>query len=155
MGYDDAGRLTSEDHGQSKRTFAYDGDQDRFDTVTRELAGGGGKQAIEYGYDGLMPASLEFTGAAAGRYDYTLGARVLPTSEKLTVGATEITRTLEFDADRLPTKTGPFSIERNGPAGAVSKITDGKLALTYGYDGNGRPATRTSPCAARSASSRS
>ena len=90
-----------------------------------------------------MPASLEFTGAAAGRYDYTLGNRILPTSEKLTVGATEITRALEFDGDRLATKTGPFSIERTGPAGAVSKITDGKLSLTYAYDGNGRPATRT------------
>ena len=91
----------------------------------------------------MMPASLEFAGVAAGRYDYTLGDRMLPTSEKLTVGATEITRALEFDDDRLATKTGPFSIERKGPAGAVSKITDGKLALTYAYDANGRPATRT------------
>jgi RHS repeat-associated protein len=141
--YDAAGRLTAEDHVQSKRTFAYDGDQDRFDTVTRELPGGAGKQAIKYGYDGLMPASLEFTGAAAGRYDYTLGSRILPTSEKLTVGGTEITRALEFDGDRLETKAGPFSFERNGPAGAVSKITDGKLSLAYAYDANGRPATRT------------
>jgi RHS repeat-associated protein len=142
-GYDAAGRLTSEDHVQSKRTFAYDGDRDRFDTVTRELAGGAGKQAIKYAHDGIMPASLEFTGAAAGRYDYTIGAGILPASEKLTVGATEITRALQFDGDRLQTKTGPFSIERNGPAGAVSKITDGKLSLSYAYDGNGRPATRT------------
>ena len=59
------------------------------------------------------------------------------------MGATEITRALEFDGDRLATKTGPFSIERTGPGGAVSKITDGKLSLTYAYDANGRPATRT------------
>jgi RHS repeat-associated protein len=143
LGYDTAGRLTSEDHVQSKRTFAYDGERDRFDTVTRELANGSRKQTIGYAYDGLMPKSLEFTGAAAGRYDYTIGSRILPTNEKLTVGATEITRALEFDGDRLATKTGQFSIERSGPAGAVSKITDGKLSLTYGYDGNGRPATRT------------
>ena len=85
-----------------------------------------------------------------GRYDYTLGDRILPTSEKLTVGATEITRALEFDDDRLATKTGPFSIERNGPAGAVSKITDGKLALTYAYDANGRPGdAHAEPSAAR------
>ena len=54
-----------------------------------------------------MPASLEFTGAAAGRYDYTIGDRILPTSEKLTVGATEITRALEFDDDRLATEDRP------------------------------------------------
>ena len=143
MSYDAGGRLTAENHVQSKRTFAYDGVQDRFDTVTRSLADGTGKQSIKYGYDGIMPGSLEFTGAATGRYDYTIGARILPTSEKLTVGATEITRALEFDDDRLETKTGPFSIERKGPSGAVSKITDGKLALSYDYDANGRPATRT------------
>ena len=117
MGYDAAGRLTSEDHVQSKRTFAYDGEQDRFKTVTRTLADGSGKQTIGYAYDGLMPASLEFTGAAAGSYDYTIGDRILPTSEKLTVGATSITRALEFDGDRLATKIGPFSIERTGPGG--------------------------------------
>jgi RHS repeat-associated protein len=142
-GFDVAGRLTSEDHVQTKRTFAYDGVQDRFDTVTRSLAAGGGVQGIAYAYDGIMPASLEFTGAAAGKYEYTIGDKILPTSEKLTVGGTEITRALAFDADRLATKTGPFTIERTGPAGAVSKITDGKLSLTYAYDANGRPATRT------------
>ncbi|WP_028062594.1 RHS repeat-associated core domain-containing protein [Solirubrobacter soli] len=142
-GFDAAGRLKSEDHVQTTRAFAYDGDLDRYDTATRTLAGGGGVQGITYKYDGIMPASLEFTGAAAGKYEYTIGDRILPTSEKLTVGATEITRALAFDGDRLATKTGPFTIERSGPAGAVSKITDGKLALTYAYDTNGRPATRT------------
>ena len=143
MGYDAAGRLTSEDHVESKRSFAFDGEQDRFKTVTRTLADGSGPQGIGYAYDGLMPASLEFTGAAAGKYEYAIGDRILPTSEKLTVGATSITRALEFDDDRLASKVGPFSIERTGPSGAVSKITDGKLALAYAYDANGRPATRT------------
>ncbi len=81
--------------------------------------------------------------SAPARYDYTLGDQLLPGSEKLTVGATSITRDLGFDNDRLATKLGPFSIERNGPAGAASKITDGKVAVTYAYDANGRPATRT------------
>ena len=47
-GYDAAGRLKSEDHVQTKRAFAYDGDLDRFDTVTRALADGGGEQGIAY-----------------------------------------------------------------------------------------------------------
>jgi len=143
MGYDGAGRLTSEDHVQSRRGFAYDGERDLYESVTRELANGTGKQAIAYGHDGMMPSRLEFTGAAAGLFEYTIGDRILPTTEKLTVGDETITRSLEFDADRLATKVGPFSIERQGPGGAVSKITDGKLTLSYAYDGNGRPATRT------------
>ncbi|HEX6025802.1 MAG TPA: RHS repeat-associated core domain-containing protein [Solirubrobacter sp.] len=143
MGYDAAGRLTSEDHVQTKRTFGYDGDRDRFATIERELANGTGKQTLAFGHDGHMPKSVEFGGVASGRYDYTLGDRLLPGSETLTVGDTEITRALEFDGDRLLKKTGPFTIERSGPVGSVSKITDGKLTLSYSYDANGRPATRT------------
>jgi RHS repeat-associated protein len=143
MGYDAAGRLTSEDHVQTKRTFGYDGDRDRFAMIERELADGSGRQSIAFGHDGHMPKSVEFGGVSAGRYDYTLGDRLLPGSEKLTVGETEITRALGFDGDRLLTKTGPFTVERNGPVGSVSKITDGNLTLSYAYDANGRPATRT------------
>ena len=85
---------------------------------------------------GCCPKSIT---ATAGTYDYTLGDKLLPTAEKLTVGATEITRAVAFDDDRLATKSGPFTLKRTGPAGAVSEITDGKLSLTYAYDANGRP----------------
>jgi RHS repeat-associated protein len=59
------------------------------------------------------------------------------------VGATSITRAVAFDKDRLATKSGPFTIERKGPGGAVSKISDDKLSLSYEYDANGRPVGRT------------
>src|SRR4029079_17824834 len=131
MGYDAGGRLTAEHHVESKRGFVYDGEQDRFGKVTRELADGSGKQTVDFTYDGLLPKSMEFGGVAAGRYEYTLGDRVLPTSEKLTVGATSITRDVGFDKDRLATKSGPYTFERTGPGGAISKITDGKLSLEY------------------------
>jgi RHS repeat-associated protein len=142
MGYDAAGRLTSEDHVQTRRAYAYDGQLDRYASVERTLANGSGKQVLAYAYDGLMPKRLEFGGVASGRYDYELGDRLLPQSETLTVGDTKLSRALQYDADRLLTKSGPFTIERNGPNGAISKITDGKLALTYEYDANGRPAGR-------------
>lgn len=133
-GYDAAGRLTSEDFVQTTHAFAYDGVRDRYATVTA------GDEQIAYEYDGLLPTAIA---TGAGRYEYALGDRILPTAETLKAGGTTITRALAFDNDRLETRSGPFTIERNGPAGAVSRITDGKLALTYAYDGNGRPATRT------------
>ena len=118
--------------------------RDRFAAIGRELADGSGQQSIAFA---LRRADAEAHRVhRRGRRPLRLHARrpaAAGESEKLTVGATEITRALEFDGDRLQTKTGPFTIERNGPAGAVSKITDGKLALSYAYDGNGRPATRT------------
>jgi RHS repeat-associated protein len=140
--YDPSGRLTDEDHVQSRRTFGYEGDRDQFATVGRELADGTRGQTIAYGYDGAMPKSLEFGGVAAGRYEYALGERQLPASETLKVGAAELTRQLAFDGDRLLTQSGPFAIERKGPGGAVSKITDGKLALSYEFDALGRPTGR-------------
>jgi YD repeat-containing protein len=143
MGYDAGGRLTAEHHVESKRGFVYDGEQDRFGKVTRELADGSGKQTVDFTYDGLLPKSMEFGGVAGGRYEYTLGDRVLPTSEKLTVGSTTLTRALAFDKDRMATKTGPFTITRQGPGGAVSKIADDKLSLAYTYDSSGRPVGRT------------
>ena len=117
MGYDAAGRLTSEDHVAEQARL-------RLRRRARPLRHGhahAGRRLRPAGHratptTGIMPASLEFTGAAAGKYEYTIGDRILPTSEKLTVGATSITRALEFDDDRLATKTGPFTIERTGPA---------------------------------------
>ncbi|MBE2320610.1 hypothetical protein DVA67_031915 [Solirubrobacter sp. CPCC 204708] len=143
MGYDTGGRLTSEDHVQSKRSFTYEGGRDQFDTITRSLADGSGAQTLDVDYDGALPKRLTFGGVAAGTYEYTYGDRVLPTAEKLTVGATTVTRELGFDEDRLATKSGPFTITRQGPGGAVSKISDGKLSLEYAYDDNGRPVGRT------------
>ena len=87
---------------------------------------------------------MEFAGAAAGRYEYTIGDRDAADVARSSRWARRRSRARsEFDKDRLATKTGPFTIERKGPGGAVSKITDGKLSLAYAYDANGRPAART------------
>ncbi len=140
---DAAGRLIGEDHVQTKRTFAYDGNRDKPARVTRTLAGGGGEQSIDYAHDGMLPKSLEFSGAATGKAEFAFGPRLLPTEEKLTVGSTVVTRSVEFDGDDLRTKEGPFTITRGGPLGAITKISDGTGTLDVEYDALGRPAGRT------------
>ena len=82
-----AGRLTSEDYVQSKRTFAYDGEQDRFDTVTRELADGAGKQSIEYAYDGSCPRRWSSRARRRAATSTRSAIACCRRSEKLTVGA--------------------------------------------------------------------
>jgi RHS repeat-associated protein len=139
---DAAGRSTGEDHVQTKRTYDYDGVRDRYSKVTRKLANGSGEQSIDYGYDGLLPKSLDFTGAATGKAEFTFGGRMLPSEEKLTVGTQVSTRALEHDGDGLRIKDGPFTITRGGPLGAVSKISDGTGSVEFDYDSSGRPTTR-------------
>jgi hypothetical protein len=63
-----------------------------------------------------MPASMSSPARRPGKYEYTIGDRILPTSEKPHGGRERVHRALAFDGDRLATKTGPFTIERSGPA---------------------------------------
>ena len=116
MGYDAGGRLTSEHHVASKRLVRL---RRRAGPLRQGHARAGRRRPTSRPWTsattGCCPKSMEFGGVAAGRYEYTLGDRVLPTSEKLTVGGTTITRALAFDKDRMATKTGPFTITRQGP----------------------------------------
>ena len=104
MGYDDAGRLTSEDG----RTFAYDGEQDRFGTITN-----GGQSIV-----------LRLRRAAA---DVDQRRRRVGTTTRSATSCCRRRRSSPsarpssparsaFDDDRLATKSGPFTLERSGPA---------------------------------------
>ncbi|MBJ7330843.1 MAG: hypothetical protein JHC95_13160 [Solirubrobacteraceae bacterium] len=143
FGYDDGGRLKSEDNAQVQRGYSYVDGTDRFDVLTRQLAAGGGAQSVDHGYDGALPTSMAFAGAADGSYAYEWSNALLPTSEKLKVGATELTDAIAFDTDRLMTKRGPFTFGRSGPGGAVSSITGGPLSVTNEYDTLARVKKRT------------
>ena len=143
MGYDAAGRLTSEHHVQSKRSFAYDGEQDRFGKVTRELADGSDKQTWTSAYDGLLP---EVDGVRRrGRRALRVHARRPRAAD---VGEAHGGR---HDVHaRAGVRQGPDGDQdravhdrASGPGGAVSKIADDKLSLAYTYDANGRPVGRT------------
>ncbi len=142
-GYTAGGQLKSDDNGQTKRDYSYVDGADQFDVITRALSAGGGTQSIDYGYDGALPTSMAFAGAAEGAYAYTWSNELLPSEEKLTVDGTEYADAMTFDTDRLPTKRGPFTYARSGPGGAISAITGGPLAIGLQYDALARIKNRT------------
>ncbi|MBJ7470981.1 MAG: hypothetical protein JHD16_06740 [Solirubrobacteraceae bacterium] len=141
--YTDGGQLKGEDDGAAKKTYSYVDGADQFDVITRALSGGGGTQSIDYGYDGALPTSMAFTGAAEGTYAYAWSDKLLPTQEKLTVDGTEYADAMEFDSDELPTRRGPFTFTRGGPGGAIDGIAGGPLAIDMDYDGLARIKQRT------------
>lgn len=132
--YTDGGRLKAEENPQTTKGYSYVEGTDQFDVTTRALAGGGGSQSLDYGYDGALPTSIAFAGAADGAFSYAWDDRLLPKEEKLTVGGADYTDALDFDADRLLTKRGPFTFTRNGPGGAIDGISGGPLAVDVDHD---------------------
>lgn len=132
--YTDGGQLKGEENAQVTKGYSYIDGADQFDVISRTLNGGGGSQSIDYGYDGALPTSMAFTGAADGAYAYTWDDKLLPSEEKLTVGGSSFADELVFDADRLLTKRGPFTFTRNGPGGAADTITGGPLAIDVDHD---------------------
>ena len=151
-----AGRLTSEDHGRPSA---------RSPTTVSRIASRGHARAgrrRRQADDRRTPTTgccRSRSSSAACRGQLRLHARrpLLPTAEKLTVGATSSPATLAFDNDRLATKSGPFTIERIGPGGrGLEDHRRQARRSSYAYDANGRPATRTLKRRRRpSASSRS
>ena len=141
--YTDGGQLKSEDNGQAKRSYSYVEGADQFDVITRSLSTGGGTQSIDYGYDGALPTSMTFAGAAEGSYAYSWSDKLLPSQEKLTIGGAEFADAMEFDTDQLPTKRGPFTFTRGGPGGAIDTINGGPLSVGIQYDGLARIKSRT------------
>ena len=71
------------------------------------------------------------------RYSFDNNFRVM------SVALDNVWTTLSRDNDGLLTRYGPFTITRNGPAGAPSALTDNTLSIGYTYDSAGRLYTRT------------
>ncbi len=84
-------------------------------------------------YDGTLTT-------AAGEYTYGYADNTELESIQLAGAAKQ---GLVYDDDGFIAGYGPFTWERNGPLGDVSKITDEALALALSYDGLGQQRGRT------------
>jgi RHS repeat-associated protein len=116
---------------------------DRVATLTRTPIGGGTAQQVAFAYDGDLITKTEFTGVAAGRFDVTWSNDLLPVSVALTSAADMVTTALAWDADRLIAGVEPFTITRDGPGGAPTRIDDGTFRLDLSYDSLARAVERT------------
>ena len=134
LDYDAAGRLDSQSFDAGKLGFGYDAGSGRLETLDRRTGTDSLVQRLAYGYDGSLVKSLTASGAADGAYAFTYDDRHELVSSELKVGTQTVTTALERDDDGLLVKEGAYAINRSGPAGAATRIADGKRALSIGYD---------------------
>ena len=136
MGYDDAGRLSSDTDPEAQRSYGYADGADVFASLGWQRPGGGGGQALDLGHDGALPVSEAASGAATGTMTTAWGAGWLPTQQVIEAAGATVTTQLAFDRDRMLKQLGPFSVERGGPGGAQSavRLSGGGMDLTTTRD---------------------
>jgi RHS repeat-associated protein len=136
-GYDNGGRLHDVTYPEAAVAMTYFDNTDRVGTLTR--ASVADNQAIAFSYDGFLTTRVAFSGLANGEYRYAFDNNFWVTG----VALDNVWTTVGHDNDGLLTRYGPFTISRNGPAGAPSALTDNVLNISYTYDSSGRPWVRT------------
>lgn len=89
--------------------------------------------------DGPLVTAATWNGAATGSYAFRWNDDMRIAGITLNNNAEQV---LTYDLSGLKTAHGPFTYERNGPAGNVSRITDGVVAVELTYDTLGRLQSR-------------
>jgi RHS repeat-associated protein len=143
IGRDAGGRVDSIDYPEANVDVGYVGNDLRVSSLTRTPVGGGTAEGLAIGYDGDLLTSAQWSGPAAGRYDYTYDANLRLSQVKASAGAETSTTAIGRDeAGRVITQ-GPFTFTRFGPQGAISAISGGPLAVNQAWDSLGRLESRT------------
>jgi RHS repeat-associated protein len=143
--YDASGRPTGMSFPEATDEYSYAGGDTsgRISHVIRTPSGGGTSEDIAYSYDGDLVTGIDLSGATQGHYTYAYNNDDTLASITFQSGADTVQTALTRDADGMLTGYGPFTIARNGPDGAPSDISDGKLDLAFSYDNLGRATSRT------------
>lgn len=108
--------------------------------ASRKPTGDEGAQELAFVHDGPLVTSASWRGPTTAAVGYTYDTDFRLASIGLDG---KPARQLKRDGDGLITAIGPFSVARDGPGGAVSGITDGRLAIEMEFDASGRIAGRT------------
>ena len=139
--YDGVGRVTGLNYPEASNTFGFAADNlmDRVNTITRTPANGDPAQTITYTYQGQLPASMTWSGAAQGAFTYTYNTRLFLSNLHLTSGGDVVDTALAYNVDGRLTTYGPFTLTRSGPGGGITMVSDGTLNATLAYDAVARP----------------
>ncbi|MBP8298009.1 MAG: RHS repeat protein, partial [Burkholderiales bacterium] len=142
--FDANARILQIAYPEVTQTFEYF-TNDKTDRARRiiQTPASGPAQEMLYSYNGSLVGSITASGAAPAQVTYAYNNDLLPTSMQLVSGADTVTTALAWDKDGAGTGFGPFTLTRAGPGGALSKISDGGLNVTYVYDTLGRITSRT------------
>jgi RHS repeat-associated protein len=145
---DASGRITGLSYAEAEVAVSYAAD--RVLRVTRTPTGGAAER-LDYSYDGDVLTGVTMSGVAGGTFGYRYDAEQLLTGIDLTSGADAVSIALTRDAAGHVTGYGPFTLTRGGPGGSPSRITDGTLDLTLGFDRLDRLQRRTEVVAGQQA----
>ncbi len=152
LGLDDAGRPSAFTSPETTVVVsALAGDATTRLAGTSWVGAGGATQATQLDYDGDLVTASRWTGAATGAYAYTYGAGFLLSQLGFTSGLDAVDTALVRDQDGLVVGIGPFLLERAGPGGVVSRVSDGSLSLTVEHDPLARPTRQTLAVAGKTA----
>ena len=143
---DAGGRSTGTSYPGASTSFAYSDVTNRV-TVISHTATLGGTQSINLTYAGENVTAVNWSGVATGQYAYSHGNDLLLKGITLDTNPQIV---IARDADGLVTQYGSFAFTRNGPRGAITQISDGKLTATYGYNTLGNFSGRSSSVAGNS-----
>jgi RHS repeat-associated protein len=137
--FDASTRLQQASHPDATVTYQRD-ELKRLTGLTRSPADGSTDQSLSITRDGKVTTELAFSGPASGTFQYAHDADGQVSQITHPNGST---RALSRDDDGLLTGEGPFTVERNGPMGRPSRISDFTGVVEYTYDQQGRVASRS------------
>jgi RHS repeat-associated protein len=134
--YDVIGRDSAYTYPEATASFAYAaGDSTkRLSEATWTPASGGTAQAQAFTYIGGYVTGATWTGVAQGQFSYTYDSNFFMSMVQFAANSDNVQTALLRDREGLITGYGSFTMQRNGPAGALSQIGDGALDATLSYD---------------------
>lgn len=100
-------------------------------------------QSLSWDWDGGLLTGLTLVGAAEGVFAYGWDSSFQLSSLAFSAAAGSHSLSLGRDDDGLLTSLGSMVVTRGGPAGAPNTMSDGTLAVTFGYDAYGLLETRS------------
>ncbi|HRI68462.1 MAG TPA: RHS repeat-associated core domain-containing protein [Polyangium sp.] len=138
--YDVGSRLIGTTYEHAVLTNVYAAMTGVLTSATLSPTGQNGQQAqsLTWAYDGSLITALATSGDAVANFEFTYNSDFAIASVKLDANPA---RVLAHDNDGLLTSDGPFSIQREGPLGAATAISDANAAFARTYDGLGREST--------------
>jgi len=125
LGYDAAGRLSSQTLPRGTVNYAYSATTGHLSTITAPDLG-----TLAYTYDGALPLSETWGGAVNGAVSVAYDNNFRVTSR--TVGATPISYT--YDADGLLTGSGAETLTRDPLNGLLTGTSTGSVTTSNSYN---------------------
>ena len=141
--FDSAGRLDTIQTARTSVQMHYSADAGQLEAITDALAVGPNPTASSIGftYDGALLTSTMWSGAVAGRVDYTYNVN-MQVATSTVMGTPRITNT--FDLDLLlssvsvgPAGTAALSLTRDGQNGLLIATSLENVTTTQAYDSYG------------------